>query len=85
MWLGHNPVCIMPDAVLWFHAAQDSLRAMHDGNPWRTISANGNATLRAFYPPRIRAYVDAQGWLQTPELHQMSAATAHSLGIPYCR
>ena len=85
MWLGHAGTCVMPGATLYFHAAQDGLRAMHDPNPWRTISASGNATLRGFYPPGIRSYVDRNGWLNTPELHSMSGAQAISLGARACR
>lgn len=83
MWLGHKGSCVTPDAVLWFHGAQDGLRAMHDPNPWRTISADGNATLLAFYPARVRAVVAP--WLRRLDYHTLTGAQLIALGVPRCR
>lgn len=82
MWLGHRGTCVTPDARLWFHAAQDGTRAMRDGNPWRTISADGNAALLAWYPQRVRTVV--RPWLQSPEYRTLTGAQLISLGVPAC-
>jgi hypothetical protein len=83
MWLGHRGACVTPDAVLWFHAAWDPLQAMRNGNPWRTMSDRGNATLLSMYPPRVRERV--RPWLETPEFHTLSGAELAALGVPLCR
>lgn len=83
MWLGHRGTCVTPDARLWFHAAQDGRASMRYGNPWRTISADGNATLLAFYPPRVREIV--RPWLQSPEYRTMTGAQLIALGVPECK
>ncbi len=82
IWLGHKGTCVTPDAMLWFHGANDPLRAMRDGNPWRTISEKGNAALLAWYPPRVRAVV--RPWLRSPEYRTLSGAQLIALGVPAC-
>lgn len=83
MWLGHRGTCVTREAKLWFHAAQDGRASMRYGNPWRTISAEGNATLLAFYPPRVREVV--RPWLQSPEYRTLTGAQLIALGVPECR
>ena len=83
MWLGHRGTCVAPDAVLWFHAATDRLQAMRQENPWRTISAPGNAALLAMYPPRVRAVV--RPWLDSPDYHTLTGVQLASLGVPLCK
>jgi len=82
IWLGHKGSCVAPDAVLWFHAATDSLRAMHDDNPWRSISERGAAALLAWYPPRVKAVV--RPWLNSPEFRTLSGEELIRLGVPAC-
>lgn len=83
MWLGHRGTCVMPDAVLWFHGASDRSAELADGNPWRAISATGNATLLSMYPPRVRAVV--RPWLASPDFHTLTGTQLAALGVPLCR
>jgi len=83
MWLGHKGTCVTPDAVLWFHAASERSAEMIDGNPWRSISADGNAALLSMYPPRVRAVV--RPWLSSPDFHTLTGAQLAALGVPLCR
>jgi len=82
IWLGHRGVCVQRSARLWFHAAQDGTRSMRDGNPWRTVSADGNAALLAFYPPSVREAV--RPWLQSPEYRTLTGAQLIALGVMEC-
>lgn len=82
MWLGHSNACVAPDAVLYFHGASDALRAMRSSNPWKSISAEGNAALMAFYPARVRSVV--RPWLQSPEFKTLTGAQLIQLGVRSC-
>ncbi len=83
IWLGHKPVCVAPDATLWFHQASDPSLELVSGNPWRWKSATGNLALSTFYPPRVLAVV--RSWLESPEFHTLSGRELIALGIPECR
>jgi len=76
MWLGHKPVCVYPDTVLWFHGAVDS-----SGH----ISKIGNIALMAFYPKALKAYLISHHWLQSAQLHSISGLGMLRFGIPLCR
>lgn len=82
LWLGQKGTCVTPDAVLWFHAATDVTQSMRNTNPWRTISAAGNQTLLANYPPRLRAVVAP--WLESPDYHTLTGLEVAALGVPLC-
>ena len=64
----HNG-CVYPDAVLMFHAGTTNL---------------GTDVMRRMYPPRVRAWVDARGALDTPNITRMSGREAIALGVPRC-
>lgn len=82
IWLGHKPVCVAPDATLWFHQASDPNLEVVSGNPWRWKSETGNLALSTFYPPRVLAVV--RTWLESPEFHTLSGRELIALGIPEC-
>ena len=83
IWLGHKPVCVAPDATLWFHQASDPSLELVSGNPWHWKSETGNLALSTFYPPRVLAVV--RTWLESPEFHTLSGRELIALGIPECR
>jgi hypothetical protein len=83
IWLGHKPVCVAPDATLWFHQASDPRLELVSGNPWHWKSETGNLALSTFYPPRVLAVV--RTWLESPEFHTLSGRELIALGIPECR
>lgn len=83
IWLGHKPVCVAPDATLWFHQASDPNLEVVNGNPWHWKSETGNLALSTFYPPRVLAVV--RTWLESPEFHTLSGRELIALGIPECR
>lgn len=77
IWLGHSGTCVMPDAVLWFHSA--TVGRSDTGR----LSASGNETLLAMYPPRVRAVV--RPWLRYHGYHRLTASQLVALGVPMCR
>ncbi len=69
MWLGARGVCVWPDAALWFHSARP---------------ASGNDALRTFYPPKVRNFVDANGYLDSYELRPIYGWQLIKMGIRDC-
>lgn len=67
MWLGHKGTCVYPDAELWFHSS---------GDP------RGDAALKAFYPPRVLAFVAPM--LNSQTLTGVSGRQLIRLGVPSC-
>ena len=57
LWLSYKHSCVEPDAVLWFHAASHGM----NGNPWRDIDPVASEGVLQSYPPRLRAFLKAQG------------------------
>jgi hypothetical protein len=82
LWLANPNTCVMSDAVLWFHAAQDKWARYAISNPWRTISREGNAAALKSYPPQVRAIVAP--WLESPEYHTLTGVELAALGVPLC-
>lgn len=69
MWLGHKGTCVYPDATLWFHSS---------GDP------RGDAALRAFYPPRVLAFVERNGLLASRQLRGVPGWQLIRLGVERC-
>jgi hypothetical protein len=81
LWLTYKLSCVEPDAKLWFHAA---LRGRAD-NPWRYIDPVASEDVLDSYPPRLRAYLKAQRWMERPNYNTLSGRELAALGVPLCR
>jgi hypothetical protein len=81
LWLSYRHSCVEPDAKLWFHAASRGLVA----NPWRDIDPGASEQVLHSYPPRLRAFLKAQGWMERPDYNTLSGSELAALGVPLCR
>jgi hypothetical protein len=59
--------------------ATDRLQDMRSQNPWRSLSAAGNAQLLSMYPARVRAVVAP--WLESLDFHWLTGAQLAELGV----
>jgi hypothetical protein len=81
LWLSYRHSCVEPDARLWFHAASRGMVA----NPWRDIDPAASEQVLHSYPPRLRAFLKAQGWMERPDYNTLSGIELAALGVPLCR
>jgi hypothetical protein len=81
LWLSYKHSCVEPDAVLWFHAASHGM----NGNFWRDIDPAASEDVLQTYPPRLRAFLKAQGWMKRPDYNTLSGRELAALGVPLCR
>ena len=81
LWLSYKHSCVEPDAKLWFHAASRGMVA----NPWRDIDPAASEQVLHSYPPRLRAFLKAQGWMERPDYNTLSGRELAALGVPLCR
>jgi len=81
LWLSYKHSCVEPDAVLWFHAASHGM----NGNPWKDIDPVASENVLQSYPPRLRAFLKAQGWMERPDYNTLSGRELAALGVPLCR
>ena len=75
LWLGYRGSCVAPDAVLWFHAASSGLAP----------SPIGTAMMADAYPPALRRLVVSRGWMDTQQLHALTAREVVALGVRACK
>jgi len=83
LWLASKSTCVMPDAVLYFHAAAEGVMRGHMVNPWKEVSSFGNSMLLDMYPARVREVV--RPWLQSRDYHTLTGLQLAELGVPLCR
>jgi len=81
LWLSYKHSCVEPDAKLWFHAASHGM----NGNPWRNVDPAASEDVLNSYPPRLRAFLKAQGWMERPDYNTLSGRELAALGVPLCR
>ncbi|HTO78356.1 MAG TPA: hypothetical protein VMJ31_01125 [Methylocystis sp.] len=81
LWLSYRHSCVEPDARLWFHAASRGMVA----NPWRDLDPAASEQVLHSYPPRLRAFLKAQGWMERPDYNTLSGRELAALGVPLCR
>ena len=81
LWLSYRRTCVEPDAKLWFHAASRGMVA----NPWRDLDPAASEQVLHSYPPRLRAFLKAQGWMERPDYNTLSGRELAALGVPLCR
>ncbi|WP_210209006.1 hypothetical protein [Roseiarcus fermentans] len=89
LWLGYPRSCIIAgsDTRFEFHAVRQTEAI--SSNPWVGLSLD-DPTYRAMmthtkWGARIYEVVRDRGWLDTPELHEMTGEEALALGVPRCR
>jgi hypothetical protein len=80
LWLGYRHSCVEPDAVLWFHAVSWSRTT----NPWANIDPDASEKILNYYPPRLRAFLKAKGWMERPDYNTLSGVELARLGVPLC-
>jgi hypothetical protein len=81
LWLSYKHSCVEPDAKLWFHAASRGMVA----NPWTDIDPAASEQVLHSYPPRLRAFLKAHGWMERPDYNTLSGRELAALGVPLCR
>ena len=81
LWLSYKHSCVEPDAKLWFHAASRGMVA----NFWTDIDPAASEQVLHSYPPRFRAFLKAQGWMERPDYNTLSGRELAALGVPLCR
>ncbi len=81
LWLSYRRSCVEPDAKLWFHAASRGMV----GNPWRDMDPAASEDVLGSYPPQLRAFLRARGWMERPDYNTLSGTELAALGVPLCR
>lgn len=88
-WLGYPGACIVDgsDTVFGFHAVTSS-RVPPGSSIWAGILHDNTVykdmMTRTKWGARIYDVVRSRGWLDTPEVHEMTGAEAIALGVPRC-
>ena len=88
-WLGYPRSCVVAgsDTKFEFHAISNS-NVLPNSNPWLAI-IHDEPTYKAMmtrskWGARIYEVVRGRGWLETPELHEMTGDEVIALGVPRC-